>query len=74
MGYRVNWKIESFYTDAYIRAHRKLPAQPLACRFDKMEDFSEFETEEEMEKVIKEKGIKEYRRCEFCWDGAIKNV
>jgi len=74
MGYIVNWKIEDFYTDEYIRVHRKLPVQPLACRFGKMEDFSEFETEEDMEKAIKEKGIEKYRHCEFCWDGIIKNV
>lgn len=74
MRYRVNWKIEDYYTDNLIRVHRVFPTNPKACGFDKMKEYSEFETEEEAEKAIKEKGIKKYRHCEFCWDGMVKNV
>ncbi len=74
MGYRVNWKIEPFYVDKHIRIHRILKQQPKACRFEKMEDFSDFKTEEEAVGEIKRRGLKSYRHCEFCWDGLLKNV
>ncbi len=74
MGYRVNWKIEPFYTDQIIRIHRIFNQQPKACRFEGMKDFSDFETEEEAVKEMKNRGIKQYRHCEFCWDGLVKDV
>ncbi len=74
MGYRVNWKIEEFYTDSLIRIHRIFSQQPKACGFERMEDFSDFETEEEAAKEIRKRGIKKYRHCEFCWDGRVVAV
>jgi len=74
MKVRVNWKQGKIASDRLVRVHKILDRQPALCQFEKMEEYNDFSNEKEAKEAIKSRGYSKYKRCAYCWDGAVVEI